>query len=1050
MEKLVKVYKASAGSGKTHTLTNEYIDIILKDELAYKHLLAVTFTNKATDEMKQRILKELHKLANTPGQRGEMARSVLIRILHDYSAFAVSTIDRFFQGIMRAFARELGRMVTYSVELDSDMVRMAAIDNMFANLDKKEYKKLLEWLIGFSLERIENGESWKIEGEISKLSESLFSESFKLKNGGFSSQSVALELSERISRISELKSRLRQIKKEFEGEAFAISKRALDIIAGAGLDVTDFKGGKNGAMRTFQYLASGLRFDQELKATFLSLYNAPELWYPKSRSKEAYKYEEASNAGLNGAIGELISLYDSKLSLYLTVGYVERNLNSLGILGSIYDHILQYCREKNIILLSETTELLGRIIDGSDTPFIYERTGTWINNFMLDEFQDTSTMQWRNFEPLLSNSIANGDVNLIVGDVKQSIYRFRNSNWEILKSGIDDEFGDAVFHDKLKFNWRSAANIVDFNNDFFKYAAKAAKFIYNPMFALAEGEFSDDDPLSRHYSGVIEEIYKDLEQKLPDEKSGEDGGFVEISLFCKSDIKDGGWNYDEVVRAYLLKSVARVIRNGYRQKKIGILVRNRYQGSMVAQWLIGEGYRVISSDSLLISSSEAVNGVVNILKWIEDPDNISIKIYSILSKGNSKFPLPSPEECERLKVMPLYQMCEEVIRCHLPAEHKEDIAFLQLFLDLVLDFNVKNGSNLSAFLKWWGEDGCRKSISSPEEQDAIQVMTIHKAKGLAFDVVILPFFNSPLDHYANKSPLLWSNALSKVVGYDSPLPVRYGSGLKKTLFKEDYYQEKMEAFIDNLNLAYVAFTRPRRELIIFAETPDRDKYGDPKEDSAVSHILTSYLEHIEKKEDYNIAVREKTAVVGDEKITSLTYTIGEPAKAKSVDEDDSGWFNLGSHLSEGLDLSRIATSLQSGSVNENLTLRDKGVIMHDIFAGIRSKEDVCRIQDPQMREIVLEKLAFVEEYGWFSDSYDVYRECSIITEDGTIYRPDRILVKDGSAIVIDYKFGGYEGYNKKYHKQVKNYMQLLVATGLGSVTGYLWYVTGNKIEKVDL
>ena len=1048
-DELIKVYKASAGSGKTYTLTHEYIDLILKDEQAYKHVLAVTFTNKATDEMKSRIIEELYKMSSDAScPRREMARNVLVKILHDYPAFSVSTIDKFFQGVMRAFARELGRMVTYGIELDADMVRNAAVDNLFADLDKEENKLLLKWLIDFSLERVENGESWKISSDILTLSKSLFSEGFKLKNDG-----KQVSVDQQMANILNLKERISKIVADFEKGCIAIGKEAVAIMEKCGIDYTFYKGGERTSLfKVFHFNANGERIGEPLKQNFIDGYNNLENWYTKSRKKDIPVIEQSYNMGLNDCVGRLIDLYGNKGRDYYTALSVKGSLNSLGILGYVYAYILDYCKEKNVMLLSETTELLGKIIDRDDTPFIYEKVGTWINNFMLDEFQDTSLMQWRNFIPLLANSVSNNEKNLIVGDIKQSIYRFRNSDWNILKSGIDAEFTRGVAHKHLDVNWRSARNIVEFNNLFFESAAKMAADI----------------------SGMeqIAQVYSNFAQRLPQNK--EERGCVNINFVNRKNVEQAGESYDGAMQALILNHVGRLLANGYRQNDIGILVRWNHEGTAVARCLIEAGYNVISADSLAVSTSAAVTKVVNLLKWLDDPDNVATEIYAALSVGDMASEIISPEESQRLKGLSVYLMCEEIIRCYLTDKQKDDIAFLQAFLDMVMDFSMRHGSNLSAFLKWWDESGVDKSISSPDDMDAIQVMTVHKAKGLAFEAVIVPYFSNKLDHSTRRSPLLWSSSASQLLDYPGPLPVKYSQSLQNTHFSEDYFKEKLEVYMDNLNVAYVAFTRPKRELIVIAEEPVKDKSGALPLQS-VSDLLFDYMksmpeisgeEFMENEKvielsgsdvrgsEAEVSEAEVSEAEGSEteggKIVVREFALGDEEPFVGAKKRNLQLFALQSQFGGKLNMERIKTAMQTGSVNDELTLRDNGIIMHDLFAKITTVQDVEKLPDGEVKEQVRQVIASVAERGWFSDEWDVFRECSVILPDGTVLRPDRVLVKDSTAIVIDYKFGEYVPDNRQYHRQVRRYMTLLHDMGYETVSGYLWYVKEAAVEQVAL
>ena len=1051
MDKFIKLYKASAGAGKTHTLTQEYIKLILKDEEAYKHVLAVTFTNKATDEMKQRILGELHKMASDISSPYQIqARRVLIKILHDYPAFSVSTIDRFFQKVIRAFARELGRNITYSVELDEKMVVAQAVDNMFADLEKEGNRELLEWLIAFSLERIENGDSWKINDNITNLARNIFSEKFKVKSGDMGQ--------DRMESIHSLKGSVTEIIKDFETKSREIGKDALAIMERSGLAWTDFAGASRGPFSIFYKLSQGESTGEALKEKFLECHNNVDIWYPSKRAKEAYKYEEAYNAGLNDCIGRLKTLVEEDSRLYNTALCVKDNLDILGIFGTIYSYIMEYCKEKNVLMLSETTQMLTRLIDGSDTPFIYERVGTWINNFMLDEFQDTSILQWKNFVPLLANSIANGERNLAVGDIKQCIYRFRNSDWSILHKEIENEFPGNVDSEPMVENWRSAANIVNFNNRFFEAAAAEASRLYNPLGSDARTE-------SCVRAALIRQIYSGFAQKLS--PKSREGGVVRVNFINKEHLKslaesftgeDEAITYDSVVKSHLLTTVRSLLARGFRQRDIGILVRYNSEAAFVARTLMeaDSSYRVVSADSLAVSSSQVVLKILNILKWLNEPDEFSSAIYSALEDGNVHNLDINSLEFERLGKLPLYQMCEEIVRCCLTNDERNDLVFVQAFLDMVLDYSVKEGSNLSGFLKWWNESGKNKSISFPEDQDAFQVMTVHKAKGLDFEAVILPYFSERLDYAGNRQPLLWSTAASQEFGYDEPLPVRYGQRLKETCFLEDYLQEKLEVYIDNLNVAYVAFTRPRCELSIIAEEPKETKSGLKME--SVANLLYKfvdggYKEDNDESKETGLPSLEVAASLNYIDVDGITietkeYVVGTPVELSGKKVEEYGKYVVEEEFEAPVDMERLKVSLQSGSINDGTTLRDKGIEMHDIFASITNIGDIAKIEDDGNRRLVEEMIASVEERGWFSERYDVLKECTIIKTDGTQLRPDRVMVKGSEAVVVDYKFGEHSPYNKKYHKQVQRYMQLLMDMGYTKVTGYLWYPLAYVVEEV--
>lgn len=1014
---MLDIYKASAGAGKTHRLTGEYIKLLFGEPYAYRHILAVTFTNKATDEMKQRILQELYKLSRAGissdylqmimehtgldehGVR-ESAREILISILHDYTSFRVSTIDKFFQMVMRSFARELGKMSTYNVELDRESALSMGVDRMFSELDDPKNRRLLEWLIDYSLDAVDKGNSWNVRGEILRLGNQLFSEDFKLvmekcrKGDGNAT----------IDDVARLKGELKRIADVFEKGAVALAEKGLEVVAGAGLELEDFKGGSR---TPFNYLAKTVNMKGGVMppgTSFCDLYDNMEKWYSGKRCPAAI---EGVYSELNGIVGKILDHFEKGYREYASACAVLANVNVLGILNDIYERVQEYCREKNVILLSESAQLLNRIIDGSDTPFVYEKIGAWIDHYMLDEFQDTSSLQWRNFYPLLRESLDNGKGNLVVGDVKQSIYRWRGSDWKILGEGINSQFSEEELHEEpLDTNYRSGKNIVEFNNRFFRYCAEKAQVLYD----------GDMD------GGTIRKIYDGFQQKVS-EKGLESPGCVEVEF-----VPDEGDGFEAKVLEVLPSKVEELLGAGYSQKDIAVLVRKGTEGNMVAQRLLECGYDIISSDSLYIGSSPAVQKVVNVLREMDNPQSDSLRILRMFQN------VPHVEQMQNYS---LYQLCEAIIRETLSGQEKEDVAFLQAFLDLVLDFTASHGTNIAQFVKWWDENGARCTISAPDDMDAIRIMTIHKSKGLGFNVVIIPFLTEGLDH----KPLLAPNLWCSYKGH--PVAVKYGKALLGTEFEEAYLEEKLCAYVDALNTVYVAFTRPKQGLVVYARETSVSKNGYATS-SAVSDILFEYYREKKGEEDWDgkIMVGRHSAVEKQEKgVQKLA---------------------LGNVFSTPVDQERVRMAASSGNVGESESVREHGIAMHYVFSMVEYSRDVeeavtkaCRegvssCSKEELVELVNSKIGSVDEYGWFNDGWKVYNECSILTEQGDERRPDRVIVKGDTAVVIDYKFGAYHqgSVENMYKRQVSRYKNLLTGMGFNNVTGYLWYISADKVISV--
>lgn len=1014
---MLQIFKASAGAGKTHRLTGEYIKLLFGQSYAFKHILAVTFTNKATDEMKQRILQELFTLSQ-PGSKSDYlcqimeftgkdemwvrghARKILISILHDYTSFRVSTIDKFFQMVMRSFARELGKMATYNVELDKDSVLAKAVDRMFSDLDNPQSRKLLDWLIEYSLDAVDKGSSWNVKGEIMRLGGQLFTEEFKLAmeacGDSFEKSSVV--------EVALLKGQLKGIVDAFEKKAAALGKEGQDIIIGAGMEPEDFKGGSRTPFKYFGKLSqrSGKGAVEPPVASFMALHNDIDKWFAGKKCPAAI---EGVYISLNGVVGKIIEHFENDYRGYATACAVLANVNVLGILNDIYVRVLEYCREKNIILLSESAQLLNRIIDGSDTPFVYEKIGVQLENYMLDEFQDTSSLQWRNFYPLLKNSEDEGKGNLIVGDVKQSIYRWRGSDWKILGEEIFGQFReDEVNEQHLDTNYRSGANIVEFNNSFFDFCAKEVQMLYDEK-----------------TEGPIEEVYRNFAQKISG-KGEEYPGCVDIEFVPQSDE-----TFEDAVLSMLPAKVEQLLQAGYAKRDIAVLVRKGKDGNMVARKLLECGYDIISSDSLYVASSVAVQKVVNVLREMDNPQSDTLRILKMFQN------IPQIEQIGRYS---LYQLCEAIIRETLVEEERKDVAFLQAFLDLVLDFTKNHGTNIAQFVKWWDESGVKCTISAPEDMDAIRIMTIHKSKGLGFNVVIIPFLSETLDHTANLAPNLWCS----YKGW--PVPVKYSKGLLDTEFADAYLNEKMCAYVDALNTVYVAFTRPKRELVVFAPEPSIKKSGPSK--TYISDILYAYCRMQHKGEEGwqgKTLIGEHSAVAG-----------GSTPVQKLV---------LGNVFSNPVNENRMRMAATSGSIGDGESIREHGIAMHYVFSLIdypssipqavakACRDGIASCSEEQLLEMVNTKVESVAQYGWFSSECKVSNECTILTKWGEERRPDRVIMKGDEAVVIDYKFGTAHKENpqlgERYKKQVSRYMELLTRMGFKNVKGYLWYLSEDEV-----
>lgn len=1079
---MLNIYRASAGSGKTFTLAGEYIKLLFRSDRqdSYRHALAVTFTNKATEEMKQRIMEELYNLSTAGGDSPYMtelvkvmveaengkrcklgidelvdcgealkdnswqmmvrqrAKALLVAILQDYSAFRVSTIDQFFQVVMRAFAREMGKIATYEVELDNDAVLSYAIDKMFADLDDDSNAALLYQLTKFAIESADDGRSWNIKNEILQVSKVLFNDSVReiiAKNGKLPNA----------AEIETLKNTLTRRKKELTDKIVRIGKEGMELFSRHGLSPDEMKGGSRSPFKRFCQWAAGEVVNYS--STFEKLPDNISEWIASGKGQNNKgAVESLYNGGMNNLIKEAVTFFTTDFTEYNTINLVLPNLNTIALLGEVYKRVLEYCREKNVMLLSESTLLLNRIIDGKDTPFVYEKIGTSIDNYLLDEFQDTSLLQWRNFYPLLKDSLDVNNNNLIVGDVKQSIYRWRGSDWEILNSGLDKGF-DTNLLDKhtLTHNWRSRGNIVAFNNSYFKQCAELTQSAF-----LARAGAGGEELAGKFNNNEIVQIYSDIEQQVPKSK---DGGFVEVDIVNgerAEEKRDAACNL-------LTAKIAELLENGVQQSDIAVLVRSKDEGAMVADKLIKCGYNVVSDDSLKVGANNVVQKVVGILRNMNNPTDADREIYNLFfERGEYDAAL-----LEDIAGSSLYNMCEKVIRSFLTDAEKENVTYLQTFLDVVLEYVTKEGSNLNGFLAWWDDDGCNRIIASPQGMDAITVMTIHKSKGLSFNVVFVPFYSLRIITSGRRYNDLWTVMDNN--GAKLPVAVKFASDAVKSSFAEDYLREYLNEYIDNMNIGYVALTRPKYALYIFClEAKEKSidspadvlyKFFNDNKTAALNGLETAVEGMSFSDNCMQIGSFEETA-----QLICHAHSVNDNSPVQLPDKTGSfaGAVNSGRFK-----------ILKSGNIMEEHGVREEGIAMHNLFSFVDSYDsvaDACKkafdagmvdIEPLELQSLVVARMNEVKNYGWFDDGNRVYNERELIDRAGRVYRPDRIVIKKLNGVdevsVVDYKFGEYSPdsvSHSKYLRQVGKYISLIREIGYCNVRGYLWYVSAGVVKEV--
>ena len=1152
---MLQLQRASAGSGKTYTLTKIYIRNFLAKKVNNRYrlrtepemravhgrILAITFTNKATNEMKQRIVTALANLAGLYSQDDEkidylsdfieefsatkeqVQQAALLGLnilLHGYSDFQISTIDAFFQSILRTLAVETDRNESYQIELDDKYLSQVGVDMTLSEVNdntgrKKSYAKF--WIQSLILDMLRDGEGWNpfkkskngLYAELVNFTNLFHSEVFK--------ENVEAELMEYLTSdvdymkvYSKLKKSHKDCHEEYK-EAYSESRTAiLEMLKNEGCDFNSLNSKNYGGLwrrqsdSDFSDVPIGkVKFG--FGKSIMSLEGVDE----EDVVVLLKDYKEKADA-LQGLAYMLCEHRDLMLEWEILDRFwsaTNGKLYYLGLIKSIKENIRQFREENNMIPLSETNRILQGIINEDDAPFIYERVGTYINYYLIDEFQDTSRLQWSNLCPLVSESLSHEEDydNLIIGDVKQSIYRFRNAEPMLIQNDVPERFDCEIRGESVdeNTNWRSNREIVKFNNSFFHRIA-------HTLDCERGADKSDSTRLK------ISSLYSNAIQKI---KNIDKPGYVEVNFM--------GHNanaYDEMGDL-----VHRLLDKGYAQKDIAFLVSNGDHGVALIDALMAYNadeknagktpISVISEESLKISSSSAVKLVVAVLQLIvkgnakkgvktDDRRNSKVEMDEFISSYNYIYcnnpDLSATEIIERyfsdesnIKVSDILKevhtvalpaLVENIIIKVVPEKLRQsDVAFLAAFQDEVLEYCQMYPADIASFVRWWNDTGAKKSsISSPEDTDAVQIMTIHKSKGLEFKCVIIPYADWSLD--VTKPSTIWVRPKLpndvEISGMPPYLPIGMNNALKDTLYNDDYEQEFDRIVVDQLNKTYVAFTRAVNELYIYAQSTKK----------AESTLIGDYLKRIVPQmydtklldpSEIEFAVKKEDIVI-DDSGELLTYRMG------GVTPEDVRQFKDKSDESESDDKEKIAdyhvntktellvtdsekdaeddNEVRSDNATESKESRRRGRLLHSIMeqvivaddlpAAIRRMKIAGRLKGKDADEVeafLKAKIADDKVAKWFDKDLDVITERTILCSDDKNRRPDRIVVsKEGDLEVIDYKFG--EQLNDNYNtQQVRRYIKLLReikaedgSPKYRSVRGYLWYVSLGIVKEIKL
>lgn len=1011
--KALTVYRASAGSGKTFTLAAEYIKLLILDPKKYEEILAVTFTNKATEEMKQRIVSTLYGLANhLDDSKGYMEKIVkelkmseekisenagiaLHNILHNYNQFRVQTIDAFFQSVLRNMAKELGLGNNMKIAMNDKQIISDAVDNLFDTLDHD--KELMDWVMGYIKEKMDENSSWDITGDVKKFGLNISKEFYK------SHEHLLEEIDNETSFYRSYKDLMLKKKEEILLRYRKAGQGFFDILKENNFEKNNLSNKERGVAGYFIKLMNGKIDDEIFNVSARNAMENPEKWGGPGFKDKIRDLAENSLIPLLKKTEEARKK-DAPLlkSIILTLS----NLNKMRLLSGIRKEVDRLNRDNSRFLISNTQTTLNSMIAGgnNEAPFIFEKIGAMIKHIMIDEFQDTSTVQWENFKVLLNECISSSEIdsksdieqihNLIVGDVKQSIYRFRSGDWRLL-NGIGEDFtNDEINIRNLDINWRSTRNVVEFNNMFFTHAADVVGESIIPRDSLERQNYIEENHLPE---GVVEQLdafrngfdaaYADVAQEIPEKKS--DNGLVKMEL-----LPSEGDEFTEEAMYRTLCHAKALMGQGIKQAEISIIVRENKEATTIANYFASNApeLRIVSEQAFTLGASPLVQMIVCAMKMLANPRDEKakvtlIKLYTTYIKkekisdgtlltNNEVFLKYTPEimkdenECKKMLSMPLYELTEHLFRNLSLSSMEGQATYASAFFDGLKKFLEDNGAIIEDFLTYW-EDELQKKAIAVDGVDSIRIITIHKSKGLEFKHVIMPFCNWKIGPKAGLYPTLWCEITDKDFSKLPFIPVNYTG--KKALANSIYENYGMEEWaqdvVDNLNLLYVAFTRAKTSLYAISNQDTKDTSRTKLIIETLKRICESAPEkaHIEgfdeflKAQDAKSTKSKKKTEVGANETTTerkpiiLTYgqLIRESEEKSENNDKEKNVFsndaeavemNINSYENSSIEFRQSNSSMEFAKdvtdESDAKRMTTIGNIMHMLFSKIRTIDDV--------------------------------------------------------------------------------------------------------------
>lgn len=1110
-QKALKLVRASAGSGKTFALTAHYLVLLFSGKGKYREILAVTFTNKATAEMKERILGALEELARLGYQKskfssilkenypewGDMevrakATEIYAGILHDYSRFSVSTIDGFVQQLIRSFAFELNIDSGYKLEMNQEKVKDELV--VALNLQLEKDPELLEWVTGLAIDRISDGQDWDYNRALKELANEIFKERYYPFQEAMQAMGPG-----QTKEFNALRSQIKKGIKTFSEEIVERTNSISKLFNLSGIESKDLSGKTNNPL---------LKLDKILQGEFARVESLKKLLnnfdqWPNSTLKDSSLVEQLYEQ-INPLLAQLIAYYDEGIEIYNTYLAINKNSSYLRLMQRMADLLKDYRSENRALLISDAQQLLKGITgsDADNPSFIWEKTGNKFKHFLFDEFQDTSTFQWMNFLPLLKNAIAEGtqgahSAHLVVGDVKQSIYRWRNGDWRILHSNLKrDLLEDNVAEENLMFNRRSAENIIQFNNFLYSSLPAILQQNLNDLFYESAPQYLHDSWEIENGSMIVK-AYEGSHQEITDKTLS--GGKIEVRFFSKkprSSANDEQEDDEEQSEAaeYSIEKLTELLKQGVPMRDIGILVRSNREAEEILDCIFqkvnqdrlteaaGKSFQVISGEALKIMNNPAIALLISTFRlltiresesgifkaecarlWaqIQNPGNNLIEISSNHWMNMASGPITSMVEilpaelCSGLnsfKHLPVAELTERLINIYRLGIADTDymIPFLLAFRDQVAVFAAAGDQGIGAFLEWWDDEGSGKALPSSESQDAVQVMTVHKSKGLEFKAVIVPFlsWNFVTSSNGRLKNLLWADAEPAGFEQFKSLPVDLGKGLASTVFARDYFEEIMLGYMDVINTLYVATTRAKDYLcLICPNVPAKKKDGKESSTKNMQSILSGLFEKGNtgdlqfESDDSHYFLGKLPALIPDADTNSeheslrihkyhVTEQVTERFKRNSMKEDS--WFNAKQR--KGIVMHKLLETL-NGTENLDKLISEK---VQEGFIRESEREEI--------RQAVGDVLLQEEIQHWFKTAKSVISEKDMIIDSGSVKRPDKLFVFDKNAVLLDFKFGAQ---NNKYIADISLYRDNLMKMGeFDRVDAYLWYAQDRILQKV--